>query len=104
MQTIPVIVEADEEEMEKGTLGVLRSGTDGKKLKIKELDVERLRESMAGLSESASAVFKDIRQVGGFRLKEVKLQVEVNAQGGFALVGVAKAGAKGAITLTFKDE
>ncbi len=103
MQTITVIVEADEEE-ENRTLGALRSGNEKKGLIKKDLDLERLRQSMAGLSESASTLFKDVKQVGGFRLKEVKLQVEINAQGGFALIGVAKAGAKGAITLTFKEE
>ncbi len=104
MQTIPVVVEAGEEE-EKGTLGVLTPGKPGKGgSKIKNLDVERLRESMAGLAENASTIFKDIKQVGGFRLREVQLQVEITAEGGVALVGIAKAGVKGAVSLTFREE
>lgn len=43
-------------------------------------------------------------QRGGFnyyRLTEVQVQLEITAEGGVALIGSVKAGAKGAITLTF---
>jgi hypothetical protein len=46
-----------------------------------------------------SDVLKDAQQVGGFTLKEVKLQVEISAEGNIVLIG--KAGVSGAISLTF---
>ena len=51
--------------------------------------------------ENLSAVFADLKQVGGFEVKEVQVSVEVSAEGGVSLLGTAKASAGGAITLTF---
>jgi hypothetical protein len=100
MKTIPVIVETDED-IQEGTLGVLTPGSGG--TRVRDLEVNRLRESLSQLSESFTVIFQDLKQVGGFRLKEVQLQAEITAEGGFALIGTAKAGVKGAITLTFKE-
>src|SRR5262245_40054070 len=95
MSTIPVIVER-EKEPQSGTLGVLTATTQ-----IKEIDTDKIRQSFSKLSEQLSTLLQDIKQVGQFKLKEVQLQVEVTAEGGVALIGVAKAGVSGAITLTF---
>ncbi len=95
MPTIPVIVERATEP-QSGTLGVLTSST-----RIKEIDADTLRQSFSKLSEQLSTLLHDIKQVGQFKLTEVQLQVEVTAEGGVALIGVAKAGVSGAITLTF---
>jgi len=95
MSTIPVIVER-ETAPQPGTLGVLTSATQ-----IKEIDTDKIRQSLSKLSEQLSTLLQDIKQVGQFKLKEVQLQVEVTAEGGVALIGVAKAGVSGAITLTF---
>ncbi len=100
MNTIPVIIDNDIEP-EEDTLGLL-SAESGEP-RIKNLKIDTLRESLSHLSESAAGIFQDIKQVGEFRLKEIELQVEITAEGGFALVGMAKAGAKGAIKLTFKE-
>lgn len=97
MRTIPVLVDSGND-TQPGTLGVLTSGA-----RVKEIDVDLLRQSLAHLSEQISTLFHDIKKVGQFRLKEVQLQVEVTAEGGVALIGVAKAGVTGAITLTFSE-
>ena len=95
MPTIPVIVERGNEP-QPGTLGMLTTTTQ-----LKQIDMDKMRHSFSTLSEQLSTLLQDIKQVGQFRLKEVQLQVEVTAEGGVALIGVAKAGVSGAITLTF---
>jgi hypothetical protein len=96
MNTIAVIVEQASETPQPGTLGALSSSS-----RIKEIDVEQLRQSFARLSAQISSLLQDMKQVGSFQLKEVQLQVEITAEGGVALIGLAKAGMTGAITLTF---
>ncbi len=98
MNTIPVIIE-DDIEPEEETLSLLSS--EKKPSRVKDLKIDALRQSMSRLSEGAAGIFQDIKRVGEFQLKEVELQVEITAEGGFALV--AKAGAKGAIKLTFRE-
>ena len=95
MNTIPIIVDTSDGP-QPGTLGVLTFSA-----RVKEIDADLLRQSLARLSEQISTLLHDVKQVGAFRLKEVQLQVEVTAEGGVALIGVAKAGVTGAITLTF---
>ncbi len=101
METIPVIT-AEKATSQEGTLGVLSSETND--TQVKDLKISKLRESLAHLSEAASEIFQDIKQIGGFQLKQIQLQVEISAEGGFVLVGTAKAGAKGAISLTFQNK
>lgn len=95
MAMIPIIFE-DTPELESGTLGVLTPGTV-----LKQVDADKIRQSLAELSEQISHVLQDIKTVGEFKLKEVELSVEINAEGGVALVSSAKVGAKGTMTLTF---
>lgn len=95
MATIPIIFE-DTGIPEADTLGVLTPGRI-----VKKVDTGKIRDAIADLSGQISAIFQDIKSVGDFKLKEVQLSVEINAEGGVALVGNVKAGAKGAITLTF---
>ena len=62
----------------------------------------------ASLNETCQGVVlkgirDDLGTVGGFKLNQVAIQVEINAEGGVELVGTAKVGAKGAITLTFGE-
>ncbi len=99
MTTIPVIVEDIESESKPdGTLG---GGILSPESKIRNIDADKLRQSLSELSGQISGVLQDIKAVGSFKLKEVQLSVEISAEGGVALIGSAKAGAKGAITLTF---
>jgi hypothetical protein len=93
--TIPVIVERSPETSSE-TLGILGLSTS-----IEPIDTEKIRGSLTHLSGQISALLQDIKRVGDFQLKEVQLQVVVTAEGGVALIGLAKAGVTGAITLTF---
>ena len=95
MTTIPVSFE-ESPEVPSGTLGVLNP-----KPVIKHVDADKIRTSLSALSEQLAGMLEDIRHVGEFRLREVEVCVELNAEGGVALIANAKAGAKGAITLTF---
>ncbi len=97
MNTLPVII--DDAETDSGTLdgGILSPGD-----RIKNIDADKIRNSLTNLSDKISQILKDIKSVGDFKLKQVQLSVEISAEGGVALIGSAKAGAKGAITLTFE--
>jgi hypothetical protein len=64
-------------------------------------DTAELAASMRGLTAQLGELFSDVRAVGGYELQEVQVGLEVSAEGGFNLIGTAKAGGKGAITLTF---
>ena len=46
-------------------------------------------------------MMQDVKKVGDFGLTQVQLTVELNAEGGVALIGSAKAGIRGGIILTF---
>lgn len=94
MPTIPVLVDQIAES-HAGTLGVL----DGPQ--VKEIETGKIRQSLASLTEEISGLFQDIQQVGHFQLKEVELQVAITAEGGVALIGLAKAGVTGTIKLKF---
>lgn len=95
MSTIPFIFE-DIAGPTSGTLGVLTP-----RILIKNIDAAKIRKSLSEISAQISEILQDIKNVGEFKLKEVQLSVEINAEGGVALIGNAKAGTKGAISLTF---
>lgn len=95
MATIPVILD-DSPTIKPETLGVLTQARV-----IKNIDVGKIRTSLADRSGQISAMLQDIKAVGDFKLKEVQVAVEVSAEGSVALIGSISAGAKGAITLTF---
>jgi hypothetical protein len=68
------------------------------------LNTEELAASLRELTGELGKLFGDIRRVGGFELQEVQVGLEISAEGGFSLIGSAKAGGKGAITLTFAPD
>lgn len=105
MKTIPIIIDAPQDDTTKkpGTLGPSRS-VSKKQPKVRQMDVSKLRQSLSDLSEGISEICSDIKKVGEFKLKQVEVLVEVTAEGGLALVGLAKVGTKGAINLTFTEE
>ena len=102
MATIPVRIDLPAEALApgfgdgSGTLGLL-DGRHG----LVEVDADKLRRSLGEFATTIHGVLEDIKQVGEIPLKEVQLSVEVSAEGGVALIGSAKAGVKGALTLTF---
>lgn len=77
-------------------------GARGGRVTKTSIDASTLRNSMAALSENIGEIFKDLKQVGQARLREVSVFVEISAEGGVSLIGTAKTGAKGAVTLTFE--
>jgi len=97
MSTIPVLVD-ESHDRPSGTLRGLSPTT-----LIKQIDADKLRESLSHISEQVASVLQDIKQVGDFKLKEVQVSVEISAEGGVAIVGTVNAGvgARGAMTLTF---
>ena len=99
---ISVVVE-QVEESEPQTLG-LGDEIEKQIVKIKDIPADALRKSLTGLTSQLETLFQDIKSVGGFRLTQVQVSLEINAQGGVALIGTAKAGASGAISLTFTPE
>ncbi len=98
MSTIPVIVEETQNTNLEGTLsgGVLTPGTV-----VKELDTGKLRKSLSNLSGQISEILQDIKTVGGFKLNEVVVSVEIGSEGGISLIGTVKAKASSAISLKF---
>lgn len=96
MATIPIVVEVGDE---------IRPGTPGLAERVattvKDIGTAKLRKSFTGLVENLSAAFADIKEVGGFDLKEVQVSVEVGADGGVSLLRTVKASTGGAIGLAF---
>jgi hypothetical protein len=98
MDTIPFLVSLpDEDEQVKG---IFSTEAD---IVVRDLPTERLRENLNKVCEGVASIVSDVRKVGSFHLKEVTIQVEVTAEGGVELIGTAKLGGKGAITLTFSE-
>lgn len=71
---------------------------------LRQIPVDVLRENLRSTTDSLRVVFADMaKEVGGLRLKEAQIGLEVSAEGGVQLIGTAKVGAKAAITLIFGD-
>lgn len=98
MATIPVLVD-DTSASPSGTLGgtVLSPAPV-----LKEIDTETIQHGLNQLSEQIADLVQQTKQVSGVHLKQVQVQVGITAEGGIALIGLAKAGVSGAITLTFE--
>ena len=99
METIPFLVALPEED-EREVKGIFSGDAD---IVVRDLPTEKLRENLKKVCQGVATMLNDVKQVGGFRLKEVTIQVEVSAEGGVELVGTAKLGGKGAITSTFSE-
>lgn len=68
------------------------------------IEVGKLQASLKSLSGKLNSMFHDLRAVGEFELNEIQVSVEISSEGGVSLIGSLKAGAKGAISLTFKPK
>ena len=104
MGKIRVITGNDEPELKSDVLGDSDGGALaglGGESRLTEMDTQVLRKALADFSGEIGEALRDIRAVGEFRLKEVQISVEISAEGGISLIGSAKAGAKGAVNLTF---
>ncbi len=68
-----------------------------------KLNVETLGENLRRFVESMNAMMSRLPAFAEpFRLEEIELSVELNAEGNFQLIGGAKAGVTGGLTLTLK--
>ena len=95
MSKIPILVDAEPDRTREPTLGGF-----GRKPPEKEVDAQVIKSGIQNLTGALTEVLTDLKQVGAFRLKQVAVTLEINAEGKVFLV--AKAGAKGGITLTFE--
>ena len=69
--------------------------------RVVPFNTAELSESLRGLTSELGDLFSGIREVADFRLHQVQVGLEISAEGGFDLIGSAKVGGKGAITLSF---
>lgn len=100
METILFLVSQPKEEDDDDVKGIF--STD-REIIVRDIPVEKLRSNLNAVCQSVTNALQDIKKVGDFKLKEIQLQVEVTAEGGVELIGTAKLGGKGAITLTFTE-
>ncbi|EKU99786.1 hypothetical protein SPB21_10095 [Leptothoe sp. ISB3NOV94-8A] len=100
MENIPFLVTQPDEEVDDDVKGLFSLDRD---VVARDIPVEKLRENLNNVCQSVASALGDIKKVGDFKLKEVEIQVEVTAEGGVELIGTAKLGGKGAITLTFSE-
>ncbi|MEO0455854.1 MAG: hypothetical protein AAF152_04625 [Cyanobacteria bacterium P01_A01_bin.114] len=100
MENIPFLVTQPDEEVDGDVKGIFSSDGD---IVVRDIPVEKLRENLNNVCQGMAEALRDIKKVGDFKLKEVEIQVEVSAEGGVELIGTAKLGGKGAITLTFSE-
>ena len=98
MKTIPILVSVEDEDQE--VKGLFSPDAD---IVLRNIPIDKLKENMAAVCSQVAETVSDIRQVGQFKLKEISIQVEISAEGGVELIGTAKLGAKGAITLKFAE-
>jgi len=83
------------------TTGEIKEIFGGGASRVIPFDTAELAESLRALSTQLGDLFGGLRAVAGYELQEVQVALEISAEGGFNLIGSAKAGGKGAITLTF---
>ena len=98
MSQISIVVEDPGSEIQEGTLG--GGGLLRPRAPV-EIETGVLKASFSRLAGQISEIFQDVKNVGDFQLRQVQLSVEISAQGGVSLIGTAKVGTRGAITLTF---
>lgn len=97
--TIPIRVGEPRETRDDFDEPMLGGGPLKDHNEVEEIETSKLRQSLDNLTDELKTLFRDMKEVGGFNLKEVTITVEVAAEGKLFLVG--KAGAKGAMSLTF---
>ena len=103
MSTIPFVVVIPKENNENDEKGIFGKFRDDGEIVLRQIPIEPLKKNLASISEGLLNVLESVQQIGKFKLKEVTLQVEVSADGGIQIIGTAKIGGKGAITLTFAE-
>lgn len=103
MSEIPFLVSVPNHDSEEDVKGIFSSRGSQDMIAIRNIPTDKLKENLTSVCQSLAEALEDVKAVGNFCLKEVTIQVEVTAEGGVELIGTAKLGGKGAITLTFSE-
>jgi autotransporter translocation and assembly factor TamB len=103
MSEIPFLVSLPDQDADKETKGIFSSNGKKEVVAVRSIPTDRLKANLSNVCQGLAETLQDIKAVGNFHLKEVTIQVEVTAEGGVELIGTAKLGGKGAITLTFSE-
>jgi hypothetical protein len=78
IETIPFLVILPDEE-DKETKGIFSPDAE---IGLENISIDRLKENLGNICQGLSTVLSDIKKVGGFKLTEVTIGVEVTAEGG----------------------
>jgi hypothetical protein len=98
METIPIWV-SEIETVSEGTKAVFSSQADAV---LRNVSVKAFQDNLGALCRVVGQSLSESHDIGnGFRLREITLEIEVSAEGSVSLIGSAKLGGKGAITLHF---
>ncbi|MDJ0592012.1 MAG: hypothetical protein QNJ72_18825 [Pleurocapsa sp. MO_226.B13] len=103
MSDIPFLVSLPEQDADEEVKGLFSSRGSKDVVAVRNIPTDRLKKNLSSVCQGLAETLQDIKAVGNFRLKEVSIEVEVTAEGGVELIGTAKLGGKGAITLTFSE-
>jgi hypothetical protein len=101
--TLPFWV-IDEESEERDSMGGLfrRGNAD---VVLRDIPLETLRAGLRPVVATLRSLFDEFAdQSPGIQLREAQVGIEVSATGGIQLIGTAQIGAKGAITLLFRQD
>lgn len=107
METIPIFTEVsansitDDEHDGVYQEPTLNSSQKRLETQLQKVDAGKFKDSLQSLTGQLSAMFDDISAVGNYNLNKVEVGLELSVEGGVALIGLAKAGAKATIKLTF---
>lgn len=69
---------------------------------LEELDPAKLNANLKALAAKLDTVLAGVETGNGYRLKSIKVGLEVTAEAGVNLIGTVTAGGKAAITLSFE--
>ncbi|UKJ75924.1 hypothetical protein [Azospirillum brasilense] len=98
--TIPVIVTRTSDPL--ATKSIVAKAAEAVR-EVANIDTEVLRNNLSELIGRVSKVIEVAEaSAGGLTLTEVEVGVEINAEGGVALIGTASVGATASISLTFQ--
>jgi hypothetical protein len=104
MSEIPFLVSLPDQPSDEEVKGLFSSKGSKEVVALRGIPTDRLKANLNNVCQGLAETLQDIKAVGNFRLKEVIIQVEVTAEGGVELIGTAKLGGRGAITLTFSEQ
>jgi hypothetical protein len=101
--SLPFLV-IEEEAEERDSMGRLFRRDDAAVV-LRNIPLDTLRASLRPIVAALRSLFEELADgSSGVQLREAQVGIEVSASGGIQLVGTAQIGAKGAITLVFRQD